>query len=330
MFENPIQPIFECEPLAEGGGLKVDALEKIEERSEEMKIPIYPKCPVCQTNITPFSQETQTSETSDTDEISEARYGCRNCQKEAFFSLQRENTEPEVKSVQQASVNRIVEAHCTVPEVHAFYVHVAGYTARLCRVELACLSCGYPSREIKLRFDKYGGDSYIESYYCITGCGMQTYHRLISKATQLFLVPYFRSHLYPEQTDPLEICEQSPRTDSRLTSPRRERPSLYHRPSPVETQHTPVNTGHPSHAQPAPIPDADPTPQPHAENRQPYHKSVREQILAYFEQDGVSGAMTGELKDAIGVSKVSINNHLKELVKDGELRKVSHGYYVKV
>ena len=62
---------------------------------------------------------------------------------------------------------------------------------------------------------------------------------------------------------------------------------------------------------------------PHASQ----HKDVKGQIRAFFKDWGVSVAKTQELRNALGCSRVSLNNALKKLQKDSEIRKISHGYY---
>lgn len=57
------------------------------------------------------------------------------------------------------------------------------------------------------------------------------------------------------------------------------------------------------------------------------HKDVKGQIRAYFKETGVSVAKTGELLQAIGCSRVSLNTALQKLIEAGEIRQIQKGYY---
>ena len=57
------------------------------------------------------------------------------------------------------------------------------------------------------------------------------------------------------------------------------------------------------------------------------HTDVKGQIQAYFRNNNISVAKTEELLEVIECSRVSLNNALKRLLEDGEIRKIKQGYY---
>jgi len=322
MFYDPIEKIYTFEQLASEGQFYVGGYSEIDERSENLKIPIFPRCTHCQTQITPLQHETEADvSNSDIRSIYKARYGCRNCQKAAVFFLQRENTYEAVIRMRNRPLIATLEDYCNVPEAHSFYMRLGEQTQFLNRISMGCLSCGYPIRKIQLSFDRFSGESYIEVHYCINNCRLRMYHRLRYEAGGFFLVPYYHRYtLFPEDTDPLEILEQPHLNDTQNQStahtqaePSVWHPSLHRGTSPAESQHTHVNTENQA---------------PNQNVVAPYHKKVKDQLQTFFKH--TSGAEIRELLDKIHGQRSTIYDNLRKMIEKGEIRSPRPGYFERV
>ena len=118
--------------------------------------------------------------------------------------------------------------------------------------------------------------------------------------------------------DPVGECDYSdllPKTQkTHIENPRQT-------PTPVETQHTPENqTPHPKKQRPSAIsilagtPRPKPPQKPQPKNKSG-HKDLDEHILKYLEKK--TPATTGEMRQAFGCAKSTLNKRLKLMEKDG-------------
>ena len=296
MFDPFRERIYDPEPIVNHGHLNSDTWKKIEQRSEEKKIPIFPKCPACQTQITT---------------LCEGGYGCRRCQKPADVSLQRENTDDEEKLLMYTNADTILRENRIgeVSEIHAFYLKIGGQTQLIRRVALKCLSCQAPSRKIVIRQFKSPNDSYIETYYCANNCGIRTYYQLKDEETQLCLVPAFHSEtLSPKQTDPFEIPEAATPSASPHEEPVTETPQRR-----VETDQTASDPQRPAAPVIAPPSNA--------------KKDVEGQMLKYLTHAPRNTATTAEMRNAFGCSRQGLKDAADNLIEAGKIRRLKRGVY---
>ena len=311
-----MRTIYSPEPIATQGQIRGDGWNEIQRRSAAGKKTVQLKCPACQIQITPRP---------------DGGYGCRSCQHIATVFLIREDTDDDDVKRLNTTILRMVEAHCNDSEIHVFYLRVGRDKQLLCRLPLVCLSCEGPSRKIRVEIHKISGDSYIETYYCSQNCGVRTYYQLRYEEENGFsLVPYIDTYMWRHEDDPLEIPEASatePITDA-PPSPQ-EIPS--HQPHTIETLDTQTTPETQPDAPQSQHPTQ--TPQNDTDKRSKHashHKDVIGQILAYFTEKDVSVAKREDLLKFIEGSAVRLNTALKQLIKIGEIRRISKGYYEKI
>lgn len=180
-------------------------------------------------------------------------------------------------------------------DTRLIYIHVNGHEKECLRLPIRCLSCEAPLTREET---------------CPNTCETQTYFLLERDDGQLYVKRWLNHLNAPRETTQIPIRTpssektQAPETD------------------------TTAHENQPTHQ---------PTSQPHAietearrhttTQQASQHKDVIGQIRAFFNDFGVSVAKTQELRNALKCSRVSLNNALKKLQKDGEIRKIAHGYY---
>ena len=195
-------------------------------------------------------------------------------------------------------------------DTRLIYIHGNGHPKKCLRLPMRCLSCETPLTKEET---------------CPNTCEIQTYLLLERDDGHLYVKRWLNPLNMPRERKSSDPDHQDGTLPQTTQIPIR--PLTPEKIDAIETDTTahenpPVNQ---PHHQPHTIETEARrhTTTQHASQ----HKDVKGQIRAFFKDFGVSVAKTQEMRNALNCSRVSLNNALKKLQEDGEIRKISHGYY---